>query len=169
MNLGQMTLVMLGLILFSTVILMMNNNQSLQSDSLIKTLDLTQADYYVDWIFQQYETDVIRKRKTTTEIFNDHATPDADTYLFETDINGTLYSVKLRAWPFNPETYLTIPSPAGTNSVLIAAEVKVVNGNKQWLLGTIGASTSRIRLFETGSSPRLIDSPYNRVITFMDI
>ncbi|MCL1827349.1 MAG: hypothetical protein FWG20_04835 [Candidatus Cloacimonetes bacterium] len=164
MNLGQMVMIILALILFATVILTLNKNIVTESEDFARTAYITQADYYVDYILQKYENDVLRGAKTIKEVFLEHPMPTMGVYHHETEINGVKYSVLLRTWYFNTATYTTNPSE--TNSVLVAGEVLVVKGDNEWKVGTVG-SWSRINLFESGTG-RLIDSQYNKVITYHD-
>lgn len=153
MNLGQMILIMLAIILFSTIVLMVNNSLVTQIEMMSRTIYFTQGNYYADSILQQLESDILGHVITITELHDLYVSPlDFDN---EITIGDATYSIRLRSRYYNNILGGVSAGDAPTNAVLVTCVVRIVQGPNEWINGNLDGNVS--------------DSAYNKIFTLTGV
>jgi len=71
MGLGQMLIVLLAIILFSSVMITLNNNLQGQVTMAVRNIYYTQGIKIADYIFQEYESKLISLQRSFEDIFTE--------------------------------------------------------------------------------------------------
>ena len=147
MNLGQMVIVILGVILFSTVVLGIYNNMMNQLEMTGDRRYYSQGMRIADYIFQGIEVQTLDSTINIGTIFSQYQSPGAYMYggtstIPALTVDGTRYNVNVIA------RYCDINgnfSPTATNFIKVFCNVEVdVNGRKPFFIGQGDEAFSQI-------------------------
>jgi hypothetical protein len=146
MNLGQMLLVVLGVVLFSTIMLGVYNSMGNQTELTAQKIYYTQAFRIADYVFQGLEVRLISESISINDIFTNYQT---ETVLYGNggprpaiNVSDINYSVNVIAQYCTEDGLF---SPSETNQVKLFCRVEITaGGNPPHFVGQGEDSFSKI-------------------------
>jgi len=145
MNLGQMLLVVLAVVLFSTIILSVYNNLVRQTEMVGEKIYYTQAIKIADLVFQQLEVDILSLKLSIDNLFSTYST---DVFIYGGPV---LAPLTIQSVPYTVNIVAQYCNEAGVFSATATNQVKVfcrvvveLNNGNQLVLGEGEDSFSKI-------------------------
>lgn len=135
MNTGQMLIVLLATILFSTIVITLYNNMFSQVEMAERNVYFSQGIKIADFVFQRFETEMISKKKTFNQLYEEFKNSGID--LDSLSIGSAVYKINVRSM------YSTVDGV--TDSAIVGAsqsyqrlfvKVKISVGKRTYNVGT---------------------------------